>query len=290
MVLANARLSRAVGARLRALRRAARPAFASLALVAARRPRPTRRGCALRRARRRASTGNLKFDIDARRRRRSRAGRRLARRARPRPVLLAAEHARGRGGAAARRAGARRRRAAARCSSIVPRHPQRFDEVAALIAHAGLALARRSAWASRRPARADADVWLGDIDGRDGALLRARRRRAARRQLRAARRPEPDRGGGLRLSGRDRAAHLQLRARPPSSRWPPARRGASPTSRPASPPRSRSRAGRRRRRCPERAVAFAAEHRGAAARTAERIVACLAASAVQPNRASGRTA
>jgi hypothetical protein len=38
------------------------------------------------------------------------------------------------------------------------------------------------------------------------------------------------------------------------------------------------------------AVAFAAEHRGAAARTAERIVECLGASALQPNRASGRTA
>ena len=47
---------------------------------------------------------------------------------------------------------------------VVPRHPQRFDVVAELIAEAGLALSRRSAWpADERPAAAaDADVWLGD--------------------------------------------------------------------------------------------------------------------------------
>ena len=46
---------------------------------------------------------------------------------------------------------------------IVPRHPQRFDEVAALVRAAGLSLARRSAWADAPPADAlHADVWLGD--------------------------------------------------------------------------------------------------------------------------------
>jgi 3-deoxy-D-manno-octulosonic-acid transferase len=42
---------------------------------------------------------------------------------------------------------------------IVPRHPQRFDEVAALITQAGLTLSRRSQW-SDTPV--PSDVWLGD--------------------------------------------------------------------------------------------------------------------------------
>jgi 3-deoxy-D-manno-octulosonic-acid transferase len=46
---------------------------------------------------------------------------------------------------------------------IVPRHPQRFDEVAALVKSAGLNLARRSAWTNAPPAEAlAADAWLGD--------------------------------------------------------------------------------------------------------------------------------
>jgi 3-deoxy-D-manno-octulosonic-acid transferase len=46
---------------------------------------------------------------------------------------------------------------------IVPRHPQRFDEVAALVASQGFTLARRSNWADAPLAEASAaDVWLGD--------------------------------------------------------------------------------------------------------------------------------
>ena len=45
---------------------------------------------------------------------------------------------------------------------IVPRHPQRFDEVERLLAAAGLSVARRSAWAEEP---APADVWLGDSLG-----------------------------------------------------------------------------------------------------------------------------
>ena len=49
---------------------------------------------------------------------------------------------------------------------LVPRHPQRFDAVAALVAAAGLRLQRRSAWADAPPADATAaDVWLGDSVG-----------------------------------------------------------------------------------------------------------------------------
>ncbi len=49
----------------------------------------------------------------------------------------------------------------------VPRHPQRFEEVAAMIQAAGLSVARRSHWtettgADAGQALATADVWLGD--------------------------------------------------------------------------------------------------------------------------------
>ncbi|MFG6487670.1 3-deoxy-D-manno-octulosonic acid transferase [Roseateles sp. BYS78W] len=47
--------------------------------------------------------------------------------------------------------------------AIVPRHPQRFDEIAALITSAGFTLARRSGWGDEPPVEAlQADVWLGD--------------------------------------------------------------------------------------------------------------------------------
>ncbi|MPN27623.1 3-deoxy-D-manno-octulosonic acid transferase [bioreactor metagenome] len=45
---------------------------------------------------------------------------------------------------------------------LVPRHPQRFDEVIALCAGAGLSVSRRSGWSD---APESADVWLGDSMG-----------------------------------------------------------------------------------------------------------------------------
>ncbi|MFY3384614.1 3-deoxy-D-manno-octulosonic acid transferase [Paracidovorax sp. MALMAid1276] len=45
---------------------------------------------------------------------------------------------------------------------IVPRHPQRFDEVHQLLQQAGLSVSRRSSWAVQPDA---ADVWLGDSLG-----------------------------------------------------------------------------------------------------------------------------
>jgi 3-deoxy-D-manno-octulosonic-acid transferase len=49
---------------------------------------------------------------------------------------------------------------------VVPRHPQRFDEVAALAAAAGFAVARRSLWQDKpEPQSMAADVWLGDSMG-----------------------------------------------------------------------------------------------------------------------------
>lgn len=51
---------------------------------------------------------------------------------------------------------------------IVPRHPQRFDDVAALVAQHGLRVSRRSSWAGSPADSAEAmaaDVWLGDSLG-----------------------------------------------------------------------------------------------------------------------------
>ena len=46
---------------------------------------------------------------------------------------------------------------------IVPRHPQRFDEVSDLIRAQGLGVSRRSTWGQGAPS--PADVWLGDSLG-----------------------------------------------------------------------------------------------------------------------------
>ena len=161
MMLANARLSersRRRGQRVDAL---LRPAFESLA-AASRADRGRRRAPARRRRRRRAaSCGNLKFDLapDAALIER---GRRWKAAAGARPVRARGGHARGRGGEPARglaRASPRR----GRCCVVVPRHPQRFDEVAALIVAAGF-----SAVAAQRL-------------GRGAARGRGRGRRLARR-------------------------------------------------------------------------------------------------------------
>ena len=52
---------------------------------------------------------------------------------------------------------------------IVPRHPQRFDEVQALVEAQGLRVSRRSSWPAAGPFESSgamqADVWLGDSLG-----------------------------------------------------------------------------------------------------------------------------
>ena len=49
---------------------------------------------------------------------------------------------------------------------IVPRHPQRFDQVAALIAQQGFSVSRRTQWGETAPDSADSNtVWLGDSLG-----------------------------------------------------------------------------------------------------------------------------
>lgn len=190
MVLANARLSAksdARGARLDAL---LRPAAASFALVLAQTEedaeRMRRRG-----ARQVEVCGNLKFDMTPAPALVA-AGEawRSAARAAGRPLVLAASTREGEeepllrawraalalhevasgaaGSPAAGAAPALRPRLL-----LVPRHPQRFDEVAAIVGQQGLRLARRSAWGPPAAdgavlpdaAAAAADVWLGDSLG-----------------------------------------------------------------------------------------------------------------------------
>jgi 3-deoxy-D-manno-octulosonic-acid transferase len=171
MVLANARLSERSQRRGEALAALMRPAAESVALVLAQSDADARR---LREAGARdvVVCGNLKFDLT------------------PEPALLAKGHAWREAlrrevvlGAITRegeealllaewRAGLRDAAGNAAAVAvdtprpllvIVPRHPQRFDEVAALVRAQGYSLARRSTWADAPPdAAIDADVWLGD--------------------------------------------------------------------------------------------------------------------------------
>ena len=60
---------------------------------------------------------------------------------------------------------------------IVPRHPQRFDEVATLVRESGFSLSRRSNWPQGQPDETAlaADVWLGDSMGEMPAYYAAAR-------------------------------------------------------------------------------------------------------------------
>ena len=157
-LLANARLSersRKRGERFDAL---LRPAVESLAACLAQTEDDASR---LRRAGAREVVicGNLKFDMapDAALLARGRAWREAL----ARPVLLAAVTREGEEAllleAWARRPGPRP------LLVVVPRHPQRFDAVAALLQAAGLESPRRSNWGDTLPAAAlGADAWLGD--------------------------------------------------------------------------------------------------------------------------------
>lgn len=125
------------------------------------------------------------------------AGSGLARRAGAAAGAAGRRDARGRGGPAAQPlpAGAGAKRP---LLLLVPRHPQRFDEVAQRIEQAGLRLARRSSsWAEGLPPL-DAEAWLGDGVS-DAGLLRGGRSGPAGRQLCTAGGTEPDPGRGLWL-------------------------------------------------------------------------------------------
>lgn len=158
VLLANARLSEKSAHGYRRVGRLAQEALADLAAVAAQTEADAARLTALG-AHGVAITGNLKFDIAAAPDLIAR-GRELRRLFGERPVLLAASTREGEETlildalARAPLSGA--------LTVIVPRHPQRFDEVAALLRDRGLAFVRRS---EGRPVPAGHAFALGDSMG-----------------------------------------------------------------------------------------------------------------------------
>ena len=155
LVLANARLSEKSLQQARRLARLSRPAYAALRSVWAQGEDDARR-LAQAGATVKGVFGNLKYDAtpDAALLRQGRDWRSTS----PLPVVMFASSREGEEAeflqAIAGRQGVQ--------WLLVPRHPQRFDEVAALVAQAGFSAARRSAW-SESPA--PADVWIGDSLG-----------------------------------------------------------------------------------------------------------------------------
>ena len=190
MLLANARLSERSARRGRRLAALLHPALARFAAVLAQTEADARRLAAAG-ARAVQVAGNLKFEIDPAPALLARG--RAWRAALQRPVVLAAVTREGEEAAllqawrARRELGGGRDRREGREGQyppvpvpapsaapvpppllvVVPRHPQRFDAVAAEVAAAGLTLARRSAWAGDAPPPEafGADAWLGDSLG-----------------------------------------------------------------------------------------------------------------------------
>ncbi len=159
MLLANARMSERSQRRGRRVAALLRPAFDSLAATFAQTDADAARLRAAG-ARNLTVTGNLKFDLtpDARLIDQGRAWRAAAG---GRAVVLAAIT---REGEEAMLLAAWRALAMPRpLLVIVPRHPQRFESVAELIENSGFSLSRRSVWPNTPPAEAaTADIWLGD--------------------------------------------------------------------------------------------------------------------------------
>jgi len=158
LVLANARLSDKSLQQALALSPLSMPAYAALMAVWAQTPADAKR---LRQvgAQVQGVFGNLKFDAtpdDP-----QLAQGRAWRAATGRPVVMFASS---REGEEATLLAAIRARgdAAAVQWLVVPRHPQRFDDVAALVQAQGFSVSRRSAWGDAPRA---ADVWLGDSLG-----------------------------------------------------------------------------------------------------------------------------
>ena len=155
LALANARLSDKSLAQTRRLSGLSRPAYGSLAAVWAQTEDDARR-LAQAGATVKGVFGNLKFDAtpDAQQVARGQAWRA----AQGRPVVMFASSREGEEEQLLRALP----RGAAVQWLVVPRHPQRFDEVAALVRGAGCSVSRRSSWAG---APQPADVWVGDSLG-----------------------------------------------------------------------------------------------------------------------------
>jgi 3-deoxy-D-manno-octulosonic-acid transferase len=175
MVLANARLSERSASKGQRLQRLMRPALSAMRCVLAQTEADAQRLRAMGAGDVRVM-GNLKFDLIPREDLLARGQR--WRQQLGRPVVLAAVTREGEEQAllqawCAQRGGLSQAAGEAGAPAllvIVPRHPQRFDEVAALVTAAGLNLARRSGWVAppvdEPPTAALAcDVWLGDTLG-----------------------------------------------------------------------------------------------------------------------------
>ncbi len=166
MVLANARLSERSARKAKRLQALFRPAARSVALVLAQTPEDAERLRAVGAPRVEVS-GNVKFDMtpDPAQLALGHAWRQTV----GRPVVLAASTREGEEAALLSAWKLQHQQPATHPRPlllIVPRHPQRFDEVAALIAGSGLTAARRSTWADAPPPEAtQAEVWLGDSIG-----------------------------------------------------------------------------------------------------------------------------
>ncbi len=156
LALANARLSDKSLAQARRLARLSQPAYASLTAVWAQTGddavRLAQAGATVK-----GVFGNLKFDAtpDGAQLQRGRAWRAGI----GRPVVMFASSREGEEAEFFRLLRAHRGQAQ---WLVVPRHPQRFDEVAALAAQQGLDVSRRSHW-KERPW--PAEVWIGDSLG-----------------------------------------------------------------------------------------------------------------------------
>ncbi|KZT15905.1 3-deoxy-D-manno-octulosonic acid transferase [Acidovorax sp. GW101-3H11] len=182
LVLANARLNAKSLRNAQRLAALARPAYSNLAAVWAQTEGDAQRLRAIG-ARVAGVFGNLKFDVvpDAAQLAQGRSWRAQAQR----PVVMLASSREGEEALwlenlRSKSASARVQLAQAAINSealpaepaartaqpvqwlIVPRHPQRFDEVHQLLLQAGLTVSRRSTWTGAPDA---ADVWLGDSLG-----------------------------------------------------------------------------------------------------------------------------
>lgn len=173
LVLCNGRLSEKSLQQALTMSPLALPAYAALAAVYAQTEADADRYCKLGVANVQVF-GNLKFDaaLDAGQQATGRAWRQ----AMARPVVMFASSREGEEALFLEQISAldQQKRAQAATNKIaiqwliVPRHPQRFNDVAALVVQNGLTLSRRSSWPASPFESAEAmraDVWLGDSLG-----------------------------------------------------------------------------------------------------------------------------
>lgn len=162
LVLANARMSARSAGRAARFGAATRPVFGGLSAVYAQSPADAERLSALG-AHDIAVFGNLKFDA-APAPARIETGHRWRAVFGPRPVWVAASTREGEEAAVLAAFAQLRARQPEALLVLVPRHPQRFDDVARLAA-ACAPLQRRSAWDGLTPLHGDTRILLGDSMG-----------------------------------------------------------------------------------------------------------------------------